>query len=100
VRLEPDPNRKPMRRFGARALKWPFRSGEMESADLLSVPRRHEPGVNILMLVRDWFQRADISPWLIILDNADDLTGLFDSNTTADSLPLAYCLPKTTHGRF
>jgi hypothetical protein len=31
VRLEPNLDRKAMRRFGARALKWPFRSGEIEA---------------------------------------------------------------------
>jgi hypothetical protein len=35
----------------------------------------------------------------MILDNADDLSVLFDNNAATDSLPLASYLPKTAHGR-
>ncbi|ROT40812.1 hypothetical protein SODALDRAFT_376566 [Sodiomyces alkalinus F11] len=45
-------------------------------ADVLALPRRHEPEVDVLALVRDWLQRDDISPWFMVVDNADD-TGVF-----------------------
>ncbi|KAM0538120.1 hypothetical protein ACHAPP_001276, partial [Verticillium nonalfalfae] len=42
-------------------------------ADLLEIPRRHEPGVSILTLVRDWLTGPKPGKWLMILDNADDV---------------------------
>lgn len=42
-------------------------------ADVLALPRRHNPEVNVLSLVRDCLQRDDVSPWLMIVDNADDM---------------------------
>ncbi|KAK2599970.1 hypothetical protein QQS21_005272 [Conoideocrella luteorostrata] len=65
-------------------------------ADKLALPRRHDPKVNILPLVRDWLQRDDVSPWLIILDNADEFDVFFGQT---ESSPLASYLPKTGNGK-
>ncbi|KAJ4235454.1 hypothetical protein NW757_013525 [Fusarium falciforme] len=70
-------------------------------ADILALPRRHEPEVDVLALVRDWLQRDDISPWLMVVDNADDI-GLFFSDKGHDDAsqdPLASYLPKSTKGK-
>ncbi|KAF9761682.1 hypothetical protein IL306_003749 [Fusarium sp. DS 682] len=56
-------------------------------ADLLALPRRHEPEVNVLALVRDWLQRNDIQPWLMIVDNADDMNLFVSQNQLASYLP-------------
>ncbi|WYZ38367.1 hypothetical protein EsH8_III_000281 [Colletotrichum jinshuiense] len=54
-----------------------FEESYRSIADTLALPRRHESGVNVLALVRDWLQRKDVSPWLMIVDNADDVEILF-----------------------
>ncbi|KAF4895134.1 Kinesin light chain [Colletotrichum fructicola] len=69
-------------------------------ADVLVLPRRHEPEVNVLALVRDWLQRDDISPWLMVVDNADDASAFFGEghdNVSQDSL--ASYLPKSINGK-
>ncbi|KAJ0306108.1 hypothetical protein Brms1b_010559 [Colletotrichum noveboracense] len=69
-------------------------------ADVLALPRRHEPEVNVLALVRDWLQRDDISPWLMVVDNADDTSVFLDKghdNISQDSL--ASYLPKSINGK-
>ena len=60
-------------------------------ADKLALPRRHDPKINILALVRDWLQRDDVAPWLIVLDNADNFDVFF--GRTEES-PIASYLPK------
>ncbi|RYP74071.1 hypothetical protein DL771_003260 [Monosporascus sp. 5C6A] len=65
-------------------------------ADILALPRRHDPKVNTLALVRDWLQREDVAPWLMILDNADDLDTFFDNTGPT---PMASYLPKSSHGK-
>ncbi|XEU94717.1 hypothetical protein FSHL1_000001 [Fusarium sambucinum] len=70
-------------------------------ADVLMLPRRHEPEVNVLALVRDWLQKDDVRPWLMVVDNADDINlfnhGRADAN--ASQGPLASYLPKSTKGK-
>ncbi|KAF6822492.1 Kinesin light chain 5 [Colletotrichum plurivorum] len=70
-------------------------------ADVLALPRRREPDVDVLALVRDWLQRDDISPWFMVVDNADD-TGVFFLDNTHNDIsqgPLASYLPKSTNGK-
>ncbi|KAF4999625.1 hypothetical protein FGRMN_2373 [Fusarium graminum] len=70
-------------------------------ADVLALPRRHEQDINVLALVRDWLQRNDVSPWLMVVDNADDINTFFPDkgpdNQSRDRL--AVYLPKTTNGK-
>ncbi|KAJ4243339.1 hypothetical protein NW762_014825 [Fusarium torreyae] len=70
-------------------------------ADILSLPRRHEPEVNVLVLVRDWLQRDDIRPWLMVVDNADDIDLFFHNKGHNGVLQdqLASFLPKSTKGK-
>ncbi|KAF6787063.1 Kinesin light chain 5, partial [Colletotrichum sojae] len=73
-----------------------FEESYRSIADVLALPRRHDPDVDVLVLVRDWLQREDVSPWLMIIDNADDIKMLFskDDNETY----LSY-LPKRENGK-
>ncbi|KAM0231792.1 hypothetical protein ACHAPO_008374 [Fusarium lateritium] len=160
-KLDPSGFRTTMRRYGGRALKWPFNNKEVNQlldklgrhertillglqvdqtksqlaihfahdvymketgtsvfwvhssskaafdesyrtlADVLMLPRRHEPEVNVLALVRDWLQKDDVRPWLMVVDNADDINlfnhGRADAN--ASQGPLASYLPKSTKGK-
>ncbi|KAF6804329.1 Kinesin light chain 5, partial [Colletotrichum plurivorum] len=57
-----------------------FEESYRSIADILALPRRHDPDVNVLALVRDWLQREDVSPWLMIIDNADDVKMLFSKD--------------------
>ncbi|KAM0330742.1 hypothetical protein ACHAQA_003694 [Verticillium albo-atrum] len=70
-------------------------------ADILELPRRHESEVDVLALVRDWLQRDDVSPWLMILDNADDMGVFFPDEGHNHTLrePLASYLPKSINGK-
>ncbi|KAK3192040.1 hypothetical protein K4F52_002085 [Lecanicillium sp. MT-2017a] len=73
-----------------------FEESYRSLADRLALPRRHDPKVNILTLVRDWLQRDDVASWLLILDNADDLDVFFSHK---EELPIASYLPKTINGK-
>ncbi|KXH46325.1 kinesin light chain protein [Colletotrichum salicis] len=78
-----------------------FEESYRSIADALALPRRHELGVNVLALVRDWLQRKDVSPWLMIADNVDDIEILFskmDKQNDA-SMPIASYLPKSNNGK-
>lgn len=57
-----------------------FEESYRSLADTLAIPRRHDPKINALALVRDWLQRQDVAPWLMVLDNTDNLDTFF--NTT------------------
>ncbi|KAL9489695.1 hypothetical protein ACSS6W_001972 [Trichoderma asperelloides] len=71
-------------------------------ADTLTLPGRHDPNANVLALVRDWLQKAESLPWLIILDNADEMETFFpprSGNGENQREPLASFLPKTGNGK-
>ncbi|KAM6505253.1 hypothetical protein FSOLCH5_014486 [Fusarium solani] len=84
-------------------------------ADNLQLPRRNDPSVDVLGLVRDWLQREEAGPWLMVLDNVDDVNLFYpsssagrdgavchpaDENPAALSVqrPLAVFLPKCRNG--
>ncbi|KZL84224.1 kinesin light [Colletotrichum incanum] len=78
-----------------------FEDSYRSIAEVLALPRRHDPGVNVLALLRDWLQKEDVSPWLMIVDNADDIEILFSkTNGQKDQpMPIASYLPKTDNGK-
>ncbi|CCF43601.1 hypothetical protein CH063_13257, partial [Colletotrichum higginsianum] len=78
-----------------------FEESYRSIADALALPRRRDPGVNVLALVRDWLQRKDASSWLMIVDNADDVTTLLSKMNEQDdtSMPIASYLPKSDNGK-
>ncbi|KAF4932299.1 Kinesin light chain [Colletotrichum fructicola] len=73
-----------------------FEESYRSIAEVLALPRRHDSDANVLLLVRDWLQREDVSPWLMIVDNADDVKMLISKNT--DETYLSY-LPKRENGK-
>ncbi|KAF6820422.1 Kinesin light chain 5 [Colletotrichum sojae] len=78
-----------------------FEESYRSIADVLALPRRHDPDVDILVLVRDWLQREDVSPWLMIVDNVDDFEMLFSKNNGGNNakIPTASYLPKKDNGK-
>ncbi|KEY72933.1 hypothetical protein S7711_10212 [Stachybotrys chartarum IBT 7711] len=72
-----------------------FRESYRAIAEALLLPRRTDPEVNLLGLVRDWLQRRDSSQFLMILDNADDASIYAGNQETC----LAQYLPKCDHSK-
>ncbi|KAH7016729.1 P-loop containing nucleoside triphosphate hydrolase protein, partial [Ilyonectria destructans] len=92
-----------------------FKEAYRSIADNLRLPRRNDPGVDVLGLVRDWLQREEAGPWLMVLDNVDDVNLFYphssagrdgaachpaDKNPAALGMqrPLAVFLPKRRNG--
>ncbi|KAJ0359932.1 hypothetical protein COL26b_014232 [Colletotrichum chrysophilum] len=78
-----------------------FEESYRSIANILALPHRHDPDVNILGLVRDWLQREDTSRWLMIVDNADDFKMLFSNNGSGNDakIPTASYLPNKDNGK-
>lgn len=91
-----------------------FEEGYRYIAERNELPRRNDPQVDVLALVRDWLQTEEAGSWLMILDNADDIN-LFYLNedngksaaasvvggittATTDQRLLAAYLPKHRNG--
>ena len=60
-----------------------FEQSYKDIAQALNLMTPNKPNVNVLALVRDWFNETT-SPWLAIFDNADDMDTLFASTTSKD----------------
>lgn len=73
-----------------------FEESYRSLAEKLALPGRHDPQTNILGLVRDWLQRDDVAPWLIILDNADNFDVFFGR---MEEFPIASYLPDSNNGK-
>ncbi|CAI0654348.1 unnamed protein product [Colletotrichum noveboracense] len=74
-----------------------FKESYRSIADVLALPRRHDPDVDVLVLVCDWLQREDVSPWLMIIDNADDIQMLFSERNSEK--PITSYLPKRENSK-
>ncbi|KAI8710369.1 hypothetical protein NCS52_01581900 [Fusarium sp. LHS14.1] len=92
-----------------------FEEAYRSIAQRLELPRRNDPDIDVLGLVRDWLQTEEAGSWLMVLDNVDDVN-LFHPNTKAsgnkaanqpadentvvksDQRPLAAYLPKCRSG--
>ncbi|CZS81099.1 unnamed protein product [Fusarium graminearum] len=92
-----------------------FEEAYRSIADTLQLPRRNNPDVDVLRLVRDWMQTEEAGSWLMVLDNVDDVN-LFHPSANAsenkaanqptgenaiassDQRPLAAYLPKYRSG--
>ncbi|CAH0017229.1 unnamed protein product [Clonostachys rhizophaga] len=78
-----------------------FEESYRSLADVLALPRRHDPEVHVLVLVLDWLQRDGVSQWLMIVDSADDV-GVFslkDNNDDRTHGSLASYFAKTANGK-
>ncbi|KAF5667156.1 kinesin light chain [Fusarium heterosporum] len=65
-----------------------FEEGYRSIAEKMQLPKRDDPGTDILALVRDFLQTDGCGSWLMILDNADDLN-LFYSVRNNKSVSVA-----------
>ena len=78
-----------------------FEQSYRSIAKALALDGHDNPQVDAISLLKDWLMRGS-SPWLLILDNADDESLYFpDSDTKAASLkgcPLSEHIPQTPHG--
>ncbi|KAH7144249.1 hypothetical protein B0J13DRAFT_554855 [Dactylonectria estremocensis] len=59
-----------------------FQEAYRSIADQLQLPKRNDPDVDVLGLVRDWFQKDEVGPWLIVLDNVDDVHVFYPGHAT------------------
>ncbi|KAH7160580.1 hypothetical protein B0J13DRAFT_581474 [Dactylonectria estremocensis] len=92
-----------------------FEEAYRSIADNLQLSKRNDPSVDVLGLVRDWLQKEEAGPWLMVLDNVDDVNLFYPSSSAgrdgaichpADEnpaalivqQPLAVFLPKCRNG--
>ncbi|CAH0028566.1 unnamed protein product [Clonostachys rhizophaga] len=68
-------------------------------ADRLQLPWRNDPNVNVLGLVRDWLQREEVGPWLMVLDNADDVNLFYGTPRAGNDCVLADGNPTLLRGK-
>ncbi|KAI6777609.1 uncharacterized protein J7T54_002877, partial [Emericellopsis cladophorae] len=74
-----------------------FEASYRTIAETLLLPRRTDAEVNVLALVRDWLQKVDGNPFLMVIDNADNVD-IHSGNVLHDD-GLALYLPKCDHGK-
>ncbi|KAF2499145.1 hypothetical protein BU16DRAFT_261331 [Lophium mytilinum] len=74
-----------------------FEGAYREIADKLDIKGRHQAGTDIKRLVSIALSDDSYGEWLMVVDNADDLT-LFD-RTDPSSESLADYIPQSRHGR-
>ncbi|KAG9250685.1 uncharacterized protein F5Z01DRAFT_753511 [Emericellopsis atlantica] len=60
-------------------------------AETFLLPRRTDTEVNVLALVRDWLQKVDGNPFLMVIDNADN-AGIYSGNAPNDEGLASYLL--------
>ncbi|KAF5246035.1 hypothetical protein FAUST_1446 [Fusarium austroamericanum] len=92
-----------------------FEEAYRSIADTLQLPRRNNPDVDVLRLVRDWMQTEEAGSWLMVLDNVDDVNLFYpranasgnkaanqpteeNAIISSDQWPLAAYLPKYSSG--
>lgn len=79
------------------ASKATFEASYRRIAETLLLPRRADADVNLLALVRDWLQKVDASPFLMVIDNADSIDVY--SGNAKNGEGLASYLPNCNHGK-
>ncbi|KAH7130945.1 hypothetical protein EDB81DRAFT_129655 [Dactylonectria macrodidyma] len=76
-----------------------FVKGYREIAELMRIPGRDDPKLDILDLVRRWLCDENNGRWLMVLDNADDIQTFYA--TTPDdptATPLEKFIPRSPNG--
>ncbi|KAL0764479.1 hypothetical protein CaCOL14_013114 [Colletotrichum acutatum] len=61
-----------------------FRQAYSDIAEEYNIAGRSDRNIDVLTLVKSWFQRQKAGPWFLVLDNADN-TELFFNNHTQPS---------------
>lgn len=82
-----------------------FEQSYRQVADILRIPGRHDPQVDIFLLVKVWLTRPENGAWLFILDNADDGKIVLgqecydnDNDDVQVTAPISSHLPYSSHG--
>ncbi|KAG9230834.1 P-loop containing nucleoside triphosphate hydrolase protein [Amylocarpus encephaloides] len=78
-----------------------FAQSYREIASSLGIPGVNNPQADGLDLVKSWLQRETAVPWLMIVDNVDDLRTLKGETSQVDmaSFNLLKYLPQCDHGK-
>ncbi|KAK1837667.1 TPR domain protein (kinesin light chain), partial [Colletotrichum chrysophilum] len=83
-----------------------FEEAYRDIAERLQLPGRSDPNVDVMQLVYRWLSTEENGPWLIVVDNADDMSVFYPTpnrgqsmtiNTTTER-PLASLLPQSSNG--
>src|SRR5436190_1636023 len=78
--------------------------GYRDIARKLSLPDWNDPNVDTFQLVSGWLSNDAHGPWLLVLDNADDMEIFFSTKSHPSSVgseqtaPLVSYLPWSTNG--
>jgi len=76
-----------------------FEQAYMAIARKLHLPGIDDAKADVMELVAEHLGEEDTGPWLLVLDNADDLEMLTVSPVPTQFPPLAKYIPRTTAGR-
>jgi tetratricopeptide (TPR) repeat protein len=74
-----------------------FKQDYMNIAKGLKLPGYNDPEVDVLRLVKSSLEKSDSKDWLMIIDNADDLS-LLDSSSEAESFSILKYIPDNAAG--
>ncbi|RKK27668.1 hypothetical protein BFJ66_g16550 [Fusarium oxysporum f. sp. cepae] len=78
-----------------------FRQSYASIADECNIPRRDDPKVNILVLVKEWLTKRFKRQWLMVIDNADDTQIFFhlqQETVRPQCERLGHYIPECAHG--
>ncbi|KAF1985806.1 TPR-like protein [Aulographum hederae CBS 113979] len=86
-----------------------FEQSYRDIADCIRLPERQDPKANIFQLMFDWLRDEKRGKWILILDNVDDSSFLFEAYSSGqkgqandleegDSQPLVSYLPQCLNG--
>ncbi|KAE9371963.1 hypothetical protein N431DRAFT_456722 [Stipitochalara longipes BDJ] len=76
-----------------------FTRSYRQIASSCAIPGTSNPSNNMLQLVKDYLQKEQAGPWLMMVDNIDDLRSLRGEIDENDSSDLLDYLPQCTHGK-
>jgi hypothetical protein len=62
----------------------------------VKIPDRRDPKADIFKLVHNWLRDERKGKWLLILDNADDVSWLFKAETTDEAAPASWLHDRPT----
>ncbi|KAK1672652.1 P-loop containing nucleoside triphosphate hydrolase protein, partial [Colletotrichum godetiae] len=65
-----------------------FRQALSEIANECRIPGCSDPNVDVLAVVKSWFQRQSTVPWFLVLDNCDDSELFFNDSPRANDTRL------------
>lgn len=78
-----------------------FKQAYRDIAKEMSIPGTGNPQNDTLTTVRDWLNKPENGPWLLVLNNADSLEVFFELNPSSSELNHPYIsdlLPRNANG--